>query len=227
MELKNSCKKLTLEKEAIKQRMASTENEVTSLQEEMNIDTSLKEELTSKRKETLASQGKRGLLMSVKQSLKAPHLDRSTKGDSSLKRNLMFNHLPLHLYFIILEIMGHISIMCNTKEAITNRICRWVPKVKKNEAQIIETTYQRVNVFQVAKRKLVTKGLKVSPTTMMKKGERKVVSKQRMDSTKIRDHPSSFMKSSSKCQHKENGSKMNGYKMQKKIKTKDTTRADV
>lgn len=61
----------------------------------------------------------------------------------------------------------------------------------------------------------------------MKKGGRQVVNKKRMDSTKIRYNPSTFKRSSRKCQHKENGSKMNGYKLKKKIKTKDATKGEV
>lgn len=46
MELKDSLKKVTLEKEALEQRVVSMKNEVASLHEERKINTCLKEEIT-------------------------------------------------------------------------------------------------------------------------------------------------------------------------------------
>lgn len=87
MELKNSIKKVTLEKEALMQRVASMENEVASLQEQRKINASLKEDLVRQKDEhTMFLKEKEGLLKIVDQSLKAHQLATSMKRDSLLKR---------------------------------------------------------------------------------------------------------------------------------------------
>lgn len=53
MEFKNSLKIVILEKEVIEQRVTSVENEVASLQEELKINTSLKEELAREKEENI------------------------------------------------------------------------------------------------------------------------------------------------------------------------------
>lgn len=47
------------------------------------------------------------------------------------------------------------------------------------------------------------------------------MNKHRRHSNKIRHHPSTLKRSSSKCQQKEKGSMMKRYKLQKEIKIKD------
>lgn len=53
MKFKNSLKIVILEKEVIEQRVTSVENEVASLQEELKINTSLKEELAREKEENI------------------------------------------------------------------------------------------------------------------------------------------------------------------------------
>lgn len=70
---------------------------------------------------------------------------------------------------------------------------------------------------QEAKRKTFTtdqnNSLKILLSRRMKKGGRKAVNKQRMDSNKVRHHPTTFKRFSSKYEHKEKGLMMKKYKV--------------
>lgn len=101
-----SLKKMTLEKEILDQKMAFMENQVTSLRGERMINTNMKEELSRQKAKNPnyhhCLKENEDLLISVCESLKVPHMTRSLKGDSSIKKKPSYNHLPQHLYLTII-----------------------------------------------------------------------------------------------------------------------------
>lgn len=114
--------------------------------------------------------------------------------------------------------------MCNIKEVIANRICRWVSKEKKDKAKVEKLVCPRVNVFERLKGRIITKeqdkGLKISHAIKIKKEERKGVKKHERNSNKTRHHPSTFKKSTS-SQYKEKSPMVKSYNITKVNKIKD------
>lgn len=53
--------------------------------------------------------------------------------------------------------MEHISIKCKIKDAIANRVYRWVTKEKMDKAKMEKSMCSRVNMFMRLKKKAITK----------------------------------------------------------------------
>lgn len=89
----------------------------------------------------------------------------------------------ISIYFHYHGKIVHISIMCNIKEVLANRVCRWEPKDKLDKTSVDTSTCLRISVYKRLKRRINTKDrdkyLKISQITKIKKEGRKGANKCR------------------------------------------------